>query len=534
MRCRERNNPFTQFSQDCVARHSFPGYPKTGVRRNVPRFSRPNRLSPADGFAAHPCYNSDVSRVLMVSSEATPYAKTGGLADVVGSLPPALKALGHDVAVVLPRYTTIDLKPAKRLWDHLWVHLGPAGFDCTVYQAPADFPLYLIDCPALFDLDRKGLYGENGLDYPDNHIRFAVLARAAIGVARHLFRTDIFHCHDWQSGLVPAYLRTTFATDPTFLGCRTIFTIHNLGYQGLFPKTAMAEAALDPSLFSPEAMEFFGRISYIKAGIALADALTTVSPTYSQEIQTPEMGFGLDGALRARARALTGILNGVDYNEWSPEVDPLIPARFSPSDLTGKQVCKQKLLEEFGLPADAMNRPLLGIVSRFTRQKGMDLIAEVAPEILAQNVYLVALGTGEPEYEEFLRQMQREHPTRVGLRIGFDNALAHRIEAGSDIFLMPSRYEPCGLNQIYSLKYGTVPVVRATGGLDDTIEEGTGFKFAEYSGQALLNAVREAVQAYPDQSAWRQKMLRGMEMDYSWKTSAAAYSELYRQLTPAG
>ena len=232
-------------------------------------------------------------------------------------------------------------------------------------------------------------------------------------------------------------------------------------------------------------MEFFGRVSYIKAGIEFADALSTVSPTYAREIQTPEFGFGLDGRLRERANVLTGILNGVDYTEWSPQTDPHIPAHYSAEDLGGKAICKRRLLEEFGLPAEAMDRPLLGIVSRFTRQKGTDILAEIAAEIVAEDVYLVALGTGDPEYEEFFRRMQAEHPGRIAVRIGFDNGLAHRIEAGADMFLMPSRYEPCGLNQIYSLRYGTVPVVRATGGLDDTIEEGTGFKFAEYSGAGV-------------------------------------------------
>lgn len=467
----------------------------------------------------------------MISSEAAPFAKTGGLADVVGALPLALNEFGDDVAVVLPRYGSISLKTARRVWDRLFVHFGPEIYETNIYQAPAPYPVYLVDCPILFD--RKGFYGENGIDYPDNHIRFAVFARAALGVARNLFRTDIFHCHDWQAGLVPAYLRTTFATDPTFLGCRTLFTIHNLGYQGLFPKTAIADLALDPALLRPDGMEFFGQLSYIKGGISYADALSTVSPTYAKEIQTPEFGFGLDGALRARAGDLTGILNGVDYQEWSPELDPHTPAHFSVEDLSGKAVCKQQLLTEFGLPAEAMGRPLLGIVSRFTRQKGTDLIAEIGNEIVGLDAYLVALGTGEREYEEFFLAMQKEFPGRVAVRIGFDNGLAHRIEAGSHIFLMPSRYEPCGLNQIYSLRYGTVPVVRATGGLDDTIEEGTGFKFVEYTGQALLAAIRQAVSAYADAAAWQAMQRRGMEKDFSWKTSAAAYSALYRRLLAA-
>jgi starch synthase len=466
----------------------------------------------------------------MVSSEAAPLAKTGGLADVVGSLPHYLRLCGDEPAVVIPRYGSIDLSGARRVYDSLPVFLEAARYDTAIYQAPAEFPFYLVDCPELFALTRKGIYGESGVDYPDNHIRFAVFARAALGVVRHLFRADVIHCHDWQSGLVPAYLKTTFATDPTFVGVKTLFTIHNLGYQGLFPKSAMAEVALDPGLFRPDGMEFFGRISYIKGGIACADALSTVSPTYAREIQTPEYGFGLDGALRARADALSGILNGVDYREWSPDVDPLIPARYSPADLSGKRTCKVRLLAEMGLPPEALDRPLIGIVSRFTRQKGTDILVEAADEIMGEGAYLAALGTGEPEYEDFFRDMAARYPGRVAVRVGFDNGLAHRIEAGSDMFLMPSRYEPCGLNQIYSLRYGTVPVVRATGGLDDTIEEGTGFKFQEYSGQALAAAVRVAVQAFGGREAWEATMRRGMGKDFSWKASAAAYSALYRKL----
>ncbi|MBS1856389.1 MAG: glycogen synthase GlgA [Acidobacteria bacterium] len=468
----------------------------------------------------------------MISSEAAPFAKTGGLADVVGALPSALADFGDEAAVVLPRYRSIDLKSARRVWDKLYVHFGPRIFETNIYQAAAPFPVYLVDCPPLFD--RPGLYGESGgMDFPDNHLRFAVFARAALGVARHLFRADVFHCHDWQAGLVPAYLRTTFSTDPTFLGCRTLFTIHNLGYQGLFPKSALAEVGLDAGLIRPDGMEFYGRVSFIKGGIAYADALSTVSPTYAREIQTPEYGFGLDGSLRARSADLSGILNGVDYREWSPEVDAHLPARYSAADLSGKAVCKRQLLAEFGLPENAIGRPLFGIVSRFTRQKGADLIAEAIGEIVALDGYLVALGTGEPEYEDFFRRIQGEFPGRVAVRIGFDNGLAHRIEAGADLFLMPSAYEPCGLNQIYSLRYGTVPVVRATGGLDDTIEEGTGFKFAAYSGEAFRDAIRAAAAAYADRTGWEAMMRRGMDKDFSWKASAAAYSALYRRMVSA-
>jgi starch synthase len=464
----------------------------------------------------------------MVSSEAAPLAKTGGLADVVGALPAALRDFGDEAAVVIPRYGSIDLTSARRVYDNLPVWLGPHRYDTTVYHAPAEFPLYLVDCPPLFD--RTGFYGSGGLDYADNHIRFAVFCRAALGVARYLFPADILHCHDWQAGLVPVYLRSTFAGDPTFAGVRTLFTIHNLGYQGLFPPSALADAAIDPALYHPGGLEFYSRVSYIKGGISYADALNTVSPTYAAEIQTPEYGFGLDGALRDRAHVLTGILNGVDYREWSPDVDPHLPARYSADDLSGKAICKAHLLREFGLPEEAIDRPLIGIVSRFTRQKGTDILAEVVGEIMAEDFYMVALGSGEPEYEAFFLQMQADHPGRIAVRIGYDNGLSHRIEAGADLLVMPSHYEPCGLNQMYSLRYGTVPVVRATGGLNDTIDEEVGFKFADYTGRALLQAVRAAGAAFADPVRWRGMVRAGMLRDFSWRTSAGAYSGLYRRL----
>jgi starch synthase len=352
-----------------------------------------------------------------------------------------------------------------------------------------------------------------------------------LSVARWLFRADILHCHDWQAGLVPVYLRTTLSTDPTFLGTKTLFTIHNLGYRGLFPPSALVDAAIDTNIYRPEGLEFFGQVSYIKGGIVFADALSTVSPTYAREIQTPELGWGLDGVLRARAPVLHGILNGVDYAEWSPETDPYIPARYSAEDLRGKSVCKQELLAEFGLPSHAVEGPLIGIVSRFAWQKGTDLVAQAAGEIVDLGMYLAALGSGDPEYEDWFRRLATQYPDRFAVRIGFDNPTAHRIEAGADLFLMPSRYEPAGLNQMYSLKYGTVPVVRATGGLNDTIEESTGFKFSEYSGDALVAALRAAAFAFSDKAAWESMMRCGMQQDFSWDRSAAAYSALYRQLT---
>jgi starch synthase len=468
-------------------------------------------------------------KILMVASEATPFAKTGGLADVVGSLPAALQSLGQEVAVLLPRYRTVDLKTAQRVYDALPIWLPPDRYETSLYLVQQQTPFYFLDCPPLFD--RDGFYGEGGVDYPDNHIRFAVLAQAALAVSRHVFRPDILHGHDWQAGLVPAYLRTIYARDPTFLGMRTLFTVHNMGYHGLFPPEALDNIALaDTGVFRPDGLEFFGKVCYLKAGLNFSDALNTVSPTYAREIQTPEYGFGLDGVLRARSNVLTGILNGADYTEWNPETDRVIAARYSSADLSGKRLCKQDLLNEFGLGAEAMDAPLIGIVARFTRQKGADLIAEVAGQMVAAGFFMVALGTGEPQYEELFQAMAARHPAHIAVRIGYDNALAHKIEAGADLFLMPSQYEPCGLNQMFSLKYGTVPVVRATGGLDDTIEPGTGFKFWQYSGDALLGALRAAREAFEDPEGWHAMMRAGMAKDFSWKVSAAEYARLYQSL----
>jgi starch synthase len=464
----------------------------------------------------------------MIASEAAPLAKTGGLADVVGALPGALGEIGCETAVVIPRYGSIPLKDARRVYDHLPIYLAKAGFDIAIYQAPAKYPLYLVECPRLFD--RPGFYGEAGVDFPDNDMRFAVFARAALGVARWLFRPDILHCHDWQAGLVPAYLGSTLAGDPTFMGIKTLFTIHNLGYQGLFPAKSLQRVALDKTVFNPGGLEFFGQVSFLKSGISFGDAVSTVSPTYAREIRTPEYGCGLDGVLRGRDAVLSGILNGADYGEWSPENDLLIPARYSAQDLSGKRAAKERLLAEMGLPAEAIDRPLLSVVSRLVEHKGVALVAEAAAGIVAGDAYMVALGEGDPKLEKSFRALEEQFPGRVAVRIGYDNRLSHLIYAGADMFLMPSRYEPCGLSQLYGLRYGTVPVVRATGGLDDTIEESTGFKFQEYSSAALLGAIRDAVQVFLKPEAWRAMMLRGMQKDFSWKASAREYAALYGRL----
>jgi starch synthase len=356
-------------------------------------------------------------------------------------------------------------------------------------------------------------------------------------IAKNVFRPNVIHCHDWQAGLVPVLLRTVYAQDPALHKIPVLFTIHNLGYQGLFPGDALMRAGLPWELFTANGLEFYGQANFLKGALVYSDAVSTVSQRYAQEIQTPEYGFGLEGVLRERAGQVFGILNGVDYKEWDPAVDPLIAAKYKASALEGKRLCKLDLLRAFGLPQNDADLPLIGIVSRFTRQKGADLIAEVADRLLSERIRLVALGTGEPEYETLFRQLAARFPDRVAVKIAYDNVLAHKIEAGADMFLMPSRYEPCGLNQIYSLRYGTVPIVRATGGLDDTIEEfdpamgvGTGFKFAAYSGAALLGAVSRALAAFSDRVQWIQLMKNGMGKDFSWQRSAREYRKLYLEL----
>jgi starch synthase len=398
-----------------------------------------------------------------------------------------------------------------------------------IYQTTErDVTFYFVHCPPLFD--RDGIYGSGGVDYVDNHMRFAVLSMAAVGVARYLFRPQIIHVHDWQAALTAVYVRQHFSDDPTFKGVKILCTIHNLGYQGIFGPEAVPLIGVESNLFNPEQLEFHSKLNLLKGGIAFSDAVSTVSKGYAREIQTPEYGFGLDGFLRKHA-PIYGIVNGVDYVEWNPEHDPHITRNYSVDDLSGKRECKRALLGELGLAANGdLKRPLIGIVSRFASQKGIDLIAEIASRLLDEDVYLAVLGSGDAQYESMFQLLAQTYPDQVAVRIGYDNALSHSIEAGADMFLMPSRYEPCGLSQIYSLRYGTVPVVRATGGLDDTIDEGTGFKFREYSGDALLEALGTALKAYGDRDRWVAMMRRGMRKDFSWSAVAVEYLALYQRL----
>src|SRR5713101_7809571 len=426
-------------------------------------------------------------RILFVASEGLPYSKTGGLADVVEALPRALTERGHEVAVVLPRYR--GTKPGATILPSLTIAVGgrlrfPA---ITGGEAVRGVVYYFVDDPAYFD--RAQLYGEASGDYPDNAERFGELCRAAIEIEKQVWPAEIFHCHDWQTALLPVLLRAQYGDDPRVKEIPVVFTVHNIGYQGIFPRDVLARAGIPASLFHLGGLEFFGSVNLLKGGLVYSDYLTTVSPRYAQEIQTREYGHGLEGVVRGRGDRVVGILNGVDYTAWNPAKDTFIAMKYSAKDLAGKQACKLDLLNTFGLVNDNPHRAVLGIVSRFADQKGFDLIADRAHEMLHEDVLLVVLGTGEKRYEELFRALANAYPGRVGFKFAYDNALAHKVEAGADIFLMPSRYEPCGLNQIYSLKYGTVPVVRATGGLDDTVESfdvehgtGTGFKFTEYTG----------------------------------------------------
>jgi starch synthase len=482
--------------------------------------------------------------ILMVTPEAHPFAKTGGLAEVAAALPAALAAVGHAVTLVLPRYRGIDTTGLTAL--PIAFRLGDRSLSLSVFERtlPDGVVLALVDAPGLFD--RDGLYGDATGDYPDNAWRFAVFSRAALEYARaRKVRPSVIHAHDWQTGLVPAYQKMALSTDPIVGGVPVVFTIHNLAFQGLFPAPTVETIGLGWSVMDIQAMEYWGQISYLKAGINFSEKITTVSPTYATEITSPELAFGFDGILRRRAGDLVGILNGIDTTRWNPAADEYVPAKFTADDLSGKQIAKRALLDAAGLTpgliastdARAMVRPLIGLVSRLTDQKGFDLIAASADELMSLDASWVMLGSGEPRYEDLWRALAARHPGRVAATIGFDERLAHLIEAGADIFLMPSRFEPCGLNQLYSLRYGTLPVVRATGGLKDTVEDagpngrGTGFTFSQYTPGALVDALRRALVAFRNQDLWRTMQRRAMQQDHSWDASAREYVKVYRALT---
>jgi starch synthase len=471
-----------------------------------------------------------MKNVLMVASEATPFAKTGGLGDVLGALPPALAHFGVDVSVILPKYRGMALDRAEVFGGGFRIQAGWMTFIASFWrQQEGGVWYYFLDCPDLFD--RDGIYGDSVGSFGDNHIRFSVLCHGAIELARRLGGVDIFHLHDWQSALTAAYLRIHYSSD-ALAAAKTIFTIHNLGYQGRFPRATLGDLGLPPEVFRPDLIEFYGDVNLLKAGLVYADAITTVSPTYAREIQTPEYGEGLDPLLRARTNAVSGIVNGCDYSTWNPETDPLIAAPYSARDLSGKRACRHELLHSFGLTPEP-DAPVIGIVSRFAWQKGFDLIGAIAPRLFQLPVQMVVLGAGEAPIEEMFRGFTELYPGKISLRTGYDERIAHQIEAGSDLFLMPSRYEPCGLNQMYSMRYGTLPIVRAVGGLEDTVDDETGFKFWGYEGIQLLNCIEFALGVYRnDRSRWDQMQRTAMSRDYSWDASARPYLDLYRRLVP--
>lgn len=471
--------------------------------------------------------------VIFATSEALPFAKTGGLADVSGALPLALKKLGCKVSLFLPYYREAASRGFKTepTGIEVIVPVGRRDVRGQVLKASIDgVAVYFIKRDEFFD--RSYLYGTPEGDYFDNLERFMFFSRGVIEALRSkAFKPDIIHCNDWQTGLLPAYLMDTYRNEPRFSKVATVFTIHNIAYQGLFPASLYSVTGLSPDLFNPEGLEFWGKLSLLKAGLVYSDVITTVSPTYSREIQTPEYGAGLDGLLKKRKNDLYGVLNGVDYSVWDPGADRLIPANYSSEDLSGKAACKRELLKRTNLRVGE-DTPLIGMVSRLADQKGFDILSAAMPELMKLDVGLVILGSGESRYQKLLEDLSRRYPQKVSVNIVFDDALSHVIEAGCDMLLMPSKYEPCGLNQIYSLRYGTVPVVRATGGLDDTVRDykakaGNGFKFKEYSSKALINKVREAVETYRDKKAWVKLQRNGMKEDLSWESAAGRYLDIY-------
>lgn len=475
-------------------------------------------------------------RIAFVAAEGVPFSKTGGLGDVVGALPHALAASGHEVSVFLPRYRQTMLTDPRTVISSITVPFDDRYRFCSVLTAGkvSGVQFYFIEYPPYFD--RDGLYGNPAGDYPDNAERFSLFSRAVLEASKIIGVPQIFHCHDWQAALVPVLLRTQYAADPAFRDVSTVFTIHNMGYQGVFPPETLPLLGLPWDLFTISKMEFFGQVNFLKGALVYADFVTTVSRKYSQEIQTTEFGFGLEGVLRNRTSTVSGIVNGVDYEQWSPEKDKFIVAQYSSDDLSGKLKCKEDLLAAFGISKADLKTPVIGIVSRFAAQKGFDLIGQIMDRLAREEMILLTLGNGDRQYEEMFLRLNKQFPQKIAVKVAYDNAIAHKIEAGSDMFLMPSRYEPCGLNQIYSLRYGTVPIVRATGGLDDTIEsweprtgKGTGFKFTEYVGESLLLTIKEALRAYRETSSWQQLMRNGMSKDFSWSNSAREYVRVYER-----
>jgi len=480
-------------------------------------------------------------RILPISSEVEPFAKTGGLADVAGALPKALAGLGHDVRVLMPKYRGVERHAGSLapIVPHVRIPIADRTVEGALLEGRmgAGIPVYFLAQDHYYD--RDGLYGTSEGDYWDNCGRFIFFCRAALEALKHLgWIPQLIHANDWQTGLVPVYLETLYRDDPALAKIATLFTVHNLAYQGVFWHYDMSMTGLGWDLFTPAGIEYYGKLNFLKGGLVFGDLLTTVSRTYAREIQTPEFGCGLEGVLQERSQALHGVVNGIDYEAWNPASDGAIPKGYTADDLQGKRACKAALQEELGLAQEPV--PLVGMVTRLVEQKGLTLVLDALPGLLAEGIQLALLGSGEPALEQAFGEAARIHAGRVAVRLGYDAGLARRIYAGADCFLMPSRYEPCGLGQLISLRYGTIPLVRWTGGLADTVKEfdparetGTGFGFAPFSHEALLDCTRRALTVFRQPRLWQRLMRNAMAEDFSWEASAREYVSLYRKALKA-
>lgn len=479
--------------------------------------------------------------VLIASSEAVPFCKTGGLADVAGTLPKELEKLGLKVRLLLPLYKKVKREPLRPTGLKIKVFISDRFEEASLWQGKTgrDVPVYFIEKDKYYD--RPELYQTSEGDYPDNAERFLFFSRAILEASKVLdLKPDIIHLNDWQTAMASVYLKTLYKDDPCFKRTASLLTIHNLGYQGLFWHLDMHLTGLGWEFFTPEGIEFYGKISLLKGGIVFSDIINTVSKTYSREIQTEEFGFGLDGVLRKRREDLYGIINGIDYDEWDPSRNGSIPSQFGLNDMKGKDICKRAVQKEMGL--EDTGYPLIGMITRLAGQKGLDILSESIEDIMKLDLQLIILGEGEETYHKKLSSISRKYPSRIGVKIGFDPVLARKIYAGSDFFLMPSRYEPCGLGQMISLRYGTIPIVRKTGGLADTVKEfslnrsyktyktyGNGFLFEEYSARALFRAIKKALGIYKDKRLLPLLVSNAMSCDFSWSVSAKKYLDLYKK-----
>jgi len=485
-------------------------------------------------------------KILYCSPEVTPFSKTGGLADVSGSLPMALYEMGCDVRVITPKYSGIGNSHGKlkKISTSFCFRIGKRNEETGLNEGKlpdSNVHIYFVSNEKYFY--RKGLYQEDGKDYEDNLERFSFFSMAVLQLLKGInWQPDIIHCNDWQTSLIPVYLNTLIKKDKSladfYKNSRTIFTIHNLGYQGLFDKEKFPVTGLGLEVFDIKGLEYYGKINLLKGGIIFSDIITTVSPAYSREIQIKELGQGLDGVLRDKKDALYGILNGVGYTEWDPSKDKHLAARYSIKSLSKKKDCKKDLQKLCNLKTEDL--PLIGMVSRLDNQKGLDILIEIMDELMQLDIQLVILGTGKPEYADKLKRFATKYSAKMSMNLFFDDALAHKIEAGADIFLIPSKYEPCGLSQLYSFRYGTVPVAHKTGGLADTITDyipsnvendtATGFLFTQFNGESLLKAILLALNVYKDKKEWKRLMITGMKSDFSWKRSANEYVKLYNKI----